>query len=202
MLSKVTMILRGYNYEQVSLVAKVLTSAKYVKNIEITLNTENAYEIIKKISNEYKGNLNVGAGTVQNLQQLKLAINAGATFALSPHMMSKEMIAYANVHNVIAVPGVFTPSEIYETISKGAKICKVFPANELSINYANKIIEPMGDINLMAVGGVTTNNVKAHFDGGYNFVGSAAGIFNKQDIIELNETNLRKSLIEFESKLD
>ena len=45
-LSKVTMILRGYTYEQVRCVAEVLINSSYVKNMEITLNTSNAYEII------------------------------------------------------------------------------------------------------------------------------------------------------------
>ena len=37
-LSKVTMILRGYTYEQVRCVAEVLINSSYVKNMEITLN--------------------------------------------------------------------------------------------------------------------------------------------------------------------
>ena len=48
-LSKVTMILRGYNVEQVRTVAEVLLHSKYVRNMEITLNTDNAYEIIRTI---------------------------------------------------------------------------------------------------------------------------------------------------------
>ena len=54
-LSKVTMILRGYTYEQVRCVAEVLINSSYVKNMEITLNTSNAYEIIKKIADEGTG---------------------------------------------------------------------------------------------------------------------------------------------------
>ena len=64
-LSKVTMILRGYTYEQVRCVAEVLINSSYVKNMEITLNTSNAYEIIKKIADEFQGRLHIGAGTVQ-----------------------------------------------------------------------------------------------------------------------------------------
>ena len=51
-LSKVTMILRGYNVEQVRIVAEVLLHAKHVRNMEITLNTDNAYEIIRIISDK------------------------------------------------------------------------------------------------------------------------------------------------------
>lgn len=54
-LSKVTMILRGYTYEQVRCVAEVLINSSYVKNMEITLNTSNAYEIIKRLLMSFKG---------------------------------------------------------------------------------------------------------------------------------------------------
>ena len=77
-LSKVTMILRGYTYEQVRCVAEVLINSSYVKNIEITLNTSNAYEIIKKIADEFQGRLHIGAGTVQTYDELVQAIAAGA----------------------------------------------------------------------------------------------------------------------------
>ena len=39
--------------------------------MEITLNTENAYEIIRTISDEYQDKLNIGAGTVQTYDELK-----------------------------------------------------------------------------------------------------------------------------------
>ena len=77
-LSKVTMILRGYTYEQVRCVAEVLINSSYVKNMEITLNTSNAYEIIKKIADEFQGRLHIGAGTVQTYDELVQAIAAGA----------------------------------------------------------------------------------------------------------------------------
>ena len=87
-LSKVTMILRGYTYEQVRCVAEVLINSSYVKNMEITLNTSNAYEIIKKIADEFQGRLHIGAGTVQTYDELVQAIAAGAVFVLSPRKMT------------------------------------------------------------------------------------------------------------------
>ena len=44
----VTVILRGYTYEQVKTVCEVLKMGSKVKNVEITLNTENALDTIKK----------------------------------------------------------------------------------------------------------------------------------------------------------
>ena len=93
-LSKVTMILRGYTYEQVRCVAEVLINSSYVKNMEITLNTSNAYEIIKKIADEFQGRLHIGAGTVQTYDELVQAIAAGAVFVLSPKLFSHFLPEY------------------------------------------------------------------------------------------------------------
>lgn len=201
-LSKVTVILRGYSYEQVEVVASVMAKSKIINNIEVTLNTENALSIIKKISEKYSEVLNVGAGTVLTMSDLKGAIEAGAKFILSPVTMSKNMIDYCIQNDVIAIPGATTPSEIYCMHQFGAPIVKVFPSNEFTYNYAHKIVEPLGQLQLMAVGGVNHKTVNNYFDGGYTHVGSAGGIFNKEDIILMNESALIKSLRDFELLLN
>ena len=48
MKGNVTVILRGYTYDQVKSVCNVLVESEKVSNVEITLNTKNALEIIKK----------------------------------------------------------------------------------------------------------------------------------------------------------
>lgn len=201
-LSKVTMILRGYTYEQVRCVAEVLKNSTVVRNMEITLNTPDAFEIIKKISDEYQGTLNVGAGTVQTYDELIKAVDAGAAFVLSPRMMTKEMLSYCKENNIISVPGAFTPSEIADQLANGADIVKVFPANELGLDYAKKVCEPMGDLPLMAVGGINRNNVAKAFTSGYKYVGTAGGLFKKEDILSMNNKNLEASLSLFEKELN
>ena len=183
-LSKVTMILRGYTYEQVRCVAEVLINSSYVKNMEITLNTSNAYEIIKKIADEFQGRLHIGAGTVQTYDELVQA-----------------MLDYCKQHNVIAVPGAFTPSEIAESLEMGADIVKVFPANEVGFDYAKKLCEPMGELPLMAVGGIQAGNVKKALQSGYTYVGTAGGLFEKEDIQKMRKDHMLKSLEVFEKEL-
>lgn len=200
MIGRVTVILRGYTYEQVRAVAKTLVGSS-VQNMEITMNTENALDIIKKISDEFKDKLFVGAGTVVTFKELVDAIDAGAKFVLSPVAFTREMIEYCKEHNVIAIPAAFTPSEIYNQISMGADIIKVFPANELSHSYAKKVCEPLGDLPLMAVGGVNASNVKEILSSGYKYVGTAGGIFKKEDIKSMNYDGLKESLKFFEAQL-
>ncbi|WP_270600370.1 bifunctional 4-hydroxy-2-oxoglutarate aldolase/2-dehydro-3-deoxy-phosphogluconate aldolase [Faecalicoccus pleomorphus] len=201
MKGNVTVILRGYTYDQVKSVCNVLVESEKVSNVEITLNTKNALEIIKKITHDFKDKLSIGAGTVVTFDELKSVISCGVKFVLSPTGYTKEMIDFCHQNNVEAIPAALTPSEILDQIQKGADIVKVFPANEFSSKYARKVCEPLGKLPLMAVGGINADNVKAHFDGGYQYVGTAGGIFNKKDILEMNEKEMKKSLENFESKI-
>ena len=201
-LSKVTMILRGYNVEQVRTVAEVLLHSKYVRNMEITLNTDKAYEIIRTISDEYQDKLNIGAGTVQTYDELVKAVEAGAKFVLSPRQMTVDMLAYCKKKGIVSVPGSFTPSEIGEQFEMGADIVKVFPANELSLKYAKKVCEPMGNLKLMAVGGINKENVREALNSGYKYVGTAGGLFPKDQIMKMDKEKMLISLKEFEAELE
>lgn len=196
------MILRGYNVDQVRAVAEVLLQAKHVKNMEITLNTDNAYKIIRTISDEFQGKLNIGAGTVQTYDELVKAVEAGAKFVLSPRQMTADMLAYCKKKGIVSVPGSFTPSEIGEQFAMGADIVKVFPANELSLKYAKKVCEPMGDLKLMAVGGINKENVREALDSGYKYVGTAGGLFPKDQIVQMDKARMLMSLKEFEAELN
>jgi 2-dehydro-3-deoxyphosphogluconate aldolase/(4S)-4-hydroxy-2-oxoglutarate aldolase len=198
---KVTIILRGYNFDQVRTVMKALSQSS-INSVEITLNTPGAIEMIKIFSKEFGSQLHIGAGTVTTLEQAKEAINAGVKFILSPVMLSKEIIDLCKEHSVITIPGAMTPTEIYKSFNDGADIVKVFPALSCSTRFFKDVKAPLGDLPLMAVGGVNMENSKEFLDNGADFLGIASGIFNKEDILSENIEGLMKSIRTFESKLD
>lgn len=199
--SAVTQVLRGYTYNQVKAVVEVLVDSP-VHNVEVTMNTPEAALLLQKLSSEYGSDINIGAGTVLTLEELQIAHKAGATFVLSPTLLSKEMFDYCKEHEILSVPGAFTPTEIAHAFALGADIVKVFPANELSYGYAKKVCEPLGNLPLMAVGGVTTDTIAEVFAGGYAYVGTANGIFNKNDILTENKIALKHSLDRLTKELE
>ena len=112
------------------------------------------------------------------------------------------MFDYCKEHEILSVPGAFTPTEIAHAFALGADIVKVFPANEVSYGYAKKVCEPLGNLPLMAVGGVTTDTIAEVFAGGYAYVGTANGIFNKNDILTENKAALKHSLDRLTKELE
>ena len=91
LLPKVTVILRGYETEQVLCVVEQLVGTK-VNSIEVASNSPHAMQSIAAARKEFGAEVHVGAGTVTNLDLAKQAVDAGAEFMLSPIMFLKRCL--------------------------------------------------------------------------------------------------------------
>ena len=200
-LVKVTIILRGYDYEQVLTVMRALEGREKQYAVEITLNSPDVFETIRKISATFGKKFLIGAGTVVNLQEAKEAIAAGAKFILSPVVIEKEILDVCKANQVLSVSAALTPTEVWYAYKAGSDAIKIFPATSVGVNYFQALKAPLGDIPLMAVGGISKANAKAFLGKGADFVGISSGIFEKADVVSKNVAALRKSLEDFESSL-
>ncbi|GAB6085893.1 bifunctional 4-hydroxy-2-oxoglutarate aldolase/2-dehydro-3-deoxy-phosphogluconate aldolase [Alkaliphilus crotonatoxidans] len=197
---KITIILRGYEKRQIRNVIEILTEST-IKAVEITMNTPGALEMIETFQREFKDQILIGAGTVNTLQQAEAAIQAGARFILSPIVLPKAVINLCKANSVISVSGAMTPTEIYQGLEAGADIVKVFPAISCGARFFKDVKAPLGNIPLMAVGGITKNNAKEFLNLGADYLGIGSGIFNREDIINGNLKGLRGSLKAFEAEI-
>ena len=102
---------------------------------------------------------------------------------------------------MVTVPAAFSPSETIEMFDKGADIVKVFPAGILGPKYFSDVQAPLDYLPLMAVGGVNGSNVQEFFDAGCSYAGIGSGIFDKQDIREMNSSALADQIAEFEKRV-
>ena len=197
-LSTVTIILRGFELDKVEAEAQAMENTN-IKNIEVTTNSPNYLKTISEIKSKYP-HINIGAGTVTTYDQAIKSIDAGASFILSPIMLSKDIVKLCNDNNVICVPAAMTPSEINQMFDLGADVVKVFPATTVGPKFFKDIQAPLGKLNLMAVGGVNINNAKQFLDNGCKYLGIGTGMFNKKDIETKNIEKMRESIKDF-SKL-
>lgn len=191
---KLTIIMRGYSFNQSEAILKAMEGFEKDYAVEMTLNTENALVNIKKLTEEFGDKINIGAGTVRTLTDAKAAYEAGAKFLLGPHVFTKEMLAFANKKNILAIPAAMTPSEVDQMFKNGADIVKIFPAAVVSPRFFKDIQAPLGKLPLMGVGGVSADNAKDFFDNQATYLGLGSGMFNEEDIKTLNVSNLAKSL--------
>lgn len=197
---KYTIVLRGYSFEQAHAILEAMSGLENNFAVEITMNTQNAVEDITKLSSEFGDKITIGAGTVLTFKDEINAIDAGAKFILSACAFNKHMIEYAKRKKVITVPGVLTPNEIFKMLNYGADIIKVFPASTVGPKYFGAIQAPLGKIPLMAVGGISKDNVHDFFENGAQFAGIGSSAFRKEDVFKQDVNKLHKALIDLVKK--
>lgn len=170
-------IIRNLSFEIIEKILPVYLKSG-LKNIEITMNTASAGEIIKYASQKYLGQLNVGAGTVCNMEDLKLALDAGAQFIVTP-ILDVEVIKTCVASNIPIFPGAFTPTEIYQAWKMGASMVKVYPATSLGSEYIRDVKAPLNQIKLMPTGGINLNNIQDFMKAGADGYGIGSQLFDK-----------------------
>lgn len=163
--------------------------------LEVTINSKNAVQIITRLVNDFGDVLNIGAGTVCSLADLDVALAAGSQFIITP-VINEEVIKKCVSLNIPIFPGAFTPSEIYKAWSLGATMIKLFPAGHLGPSYIKDILAPLNKVQLIATGGITTENFTDYLKAGAKGVGMGSHLFPKA----LIETKNQDSLKEFYKK--
>lgn len=127
---------------------------------EITFRTGAAIESIKTMA--ARGDMLVGAGTVLKVDQVKAAVDAGATFIVSPGVNPK-VVQYCVENNITITPGVATPTEIETALEFGLEVLKFFPAETLGgLNALKAISAPYNTVRFIPTGGVNVENLAAY----------------------------------------
>lgn len=171
-------ILRGVEADAIEPLTGSVISAG-LETIEITMNSKNAAALISKMVKCAGKRLTVGAGTVLNMKSLRSALDAGATFIVTP-VLVEDVTTYCAKSHIPVFPGAFTPLEIYNAWNAGASIVKVFPSNFFGPKYFSEIKGPFNDIKLLACGGVTPDNMSDYFAHGADAVAFGASVFRKE----------------------
>ncbi|NME67979.1 bifunctional 4-hydroxy-2-oxoglutarate aldolase/2-dehydro-3-deoxy-phosphogluconate aldolase [Flammeovirga aprica] len=180
-------ILRGVDHATLDRIIPIYINAGF-STIEITMNTEGATNMIQKLSEEYP-QLNVGAGTVCDMDDLEEALKYGAQFIVTP-ITNEAIIRKCKSLNIPVFPGALTPTEIYKAWTAGATAVKVFPSSQFGIGYIKDVMAPLNKIPLLPTGGVTLENIADFFQAGVTGVGMGSSLFPKQFLKEGFEQQL------------
>ena len=134
-----------------------------VDTMEITFRTACAPEAIQAVAENCPEVL-VGAGTIINVEQAKLAVEMGAKFIVSPGF-SEEVVSWCVENNIPVTPGCVTPTEIMAALKHGLKVIKFFPANVYGgLNAMKNLAGPFVGVKFLPTGGVNASNIKEYID--------------------------------------
>jgi len=164
------------------------------------MNTPGAAEMIRYASEKYAGSMNVGAGTVCTLSDLEKAVNAGASFIVTP-VVEEQVISACVEAGIPVFPGAFTPTEIYKAWSLGASIVKLFPAAFMGLAYIRDVQAPLNQVKLMPTGGVDLNNCLEFLLAGVSGLGIGSKLFDSDLIRQKNWPGLEAHFSAFATKI-
>ena len=193
-------IIRNLSFDTIEKILPIYLYAG-LTTIEITMNTQAAEEIIRFAADKYKGQLNVGAGTVCNTDELDMAIRAGSQFIVTP-ILDPDVVRTCVSKNIPVFPGAYTPTEIYQAWKLGASMVKVYPATSLGPEYIKDVKAPLNKIKLMPTGGINLDNIQTFIKAGADGLGIGSQLFDKTLIKDENWKGLELHFKQYVSKLN
>ena len=114
--------------------------------------------MIALLAGHAPADMDVGSGTVLTAEEARATVEAGGRFVISPNV-SAEVIRETVRLGAVSMPGAMTPTEIVAAWEAGAHFVKLFPAGELGAGYVKAVRAPLAHIPMLAVGGVTPENM-------------------------------------------
>jgi|SRR5439155_906552 len=173
-------ILRGFTLEQMTEIVRAAIRGG-LRNIEISMNTPGAARQLREAVTVAEGQLNIGAGTVTNLELLDQALNAGAAFVVTPTVEPKVIAECVN-QKMPVFPGALSPTEVVRAWDLGAMMVKIFPAESVGPNYIRALKAPLPHIKLLPTGGVDLKTLPAFLKAGADGFGIGSPLFDRQRV--------------------
>ena len=124
--------------------------------LEVTLRTPAALDVIREMAGVEGGR--VGAGTLLTPADVEAALEAGATFGVSPGATDRILDA-CEANGLPLLPGAATASEAMRLLERGYGVQKFFPAEASGGAAALKAIgAPIPQVRFCPTGGVSLKN--------------------------------------------
>lgn len=158
-------ILRGITPEDVAEHVEALLQEGF-EAIEVPLNSPDWEESVRRAVRKAGDRALVGAGTVLSAERASRVADLGGTLMVTPNT-DPEVIRRARSRGLYTAIGFMTPTEAFAALAAGAQSLKLFPSSNLGPSYIKAIRAVLPpDVPLLAVGGVTPDNLGQFLDAG------------------------------------
>ena len=129
--------------------------------VEITFRSEGAEKAIESIKKAFPDMI-VGAGTVLNEKQAKIAEDTGADFIVTPGFDEKT-VEYCKRKKIPVFPGCITPTEYQMAVACGLEAVKFFPAEQAGgVAMIKALSGPFPTLKVIPTGGVSLDNIESY----------------------------------------
>jgi 2-dehydro-3-deoxyphosphogluconate aldolase/(4S)-4-hydroxy-2-oxoglutarate aldolase len=144
-------IVRGTDAPSMVAAIEALVNAG-VDTVEVSLTSSDALGVLKVAHAYFGGSVELGAGTVMTPDQAHAALDAGASYLVTP-----ALSAGGDEGVRLGVPvlmGALTPTEVATAVDRGATAVKLFPAGLGGPSYLRALRAPFPDVPFIPVGGI------------------------------------------------
>ena len=169
-------ILRGVKPEETEAIVGVLIGAGMTA-IEVPLNSPDPFRSIAMAVKQAPAGVLIGAGTVLTAADVDRLNDVGGRLMVSPNV-DTGVLARAQQHGMVTMPGVFSPTEALLAARSGASSLKFFPASVLGASgiAAIRAVLPAG-VMIAAVCGVSDQNFGEYIKGGVTAFGLGSSLY-------------------------
>jgi 2-dehydro-3-deoxyphosphogluconate aldolase/(4S)-4-hydroxy-2-oxoglutarate aldolase len=180
--SKIVAIVRLERYDRAPEIARALLDGG-ISAIEFTLTGAGAYDAIAAARAALGDQVQVGVGTVLNVDAATASIESGAQFVVTP-TTSPAVIAAARARGTPILCGALTPTEALTAHEAGADMVKLFPARLGGPQYIRDILAPLPFLRIVPTGGVGVDNARAYLEAGAVAVGVGGSLISAQAVAQ------------------
>ena len=180
---KIVVIVRGVERDTLVPLAEAMYAGG-IRLLEITYDQSGktsdveTADRIAMLADHFSGRMMIGAGTVVNESQVELTAKAGGGFIISPDTY-RPVIERTRELSLVSMPGALTPTEVQMAHRSGADFVKLFPVSNLGVEYVKAIKAPLSNIKLLAVGGISLDNMGDYLRAGISGFGIGSNIIDK-----------------------
>ncbi len=148
--------------------------------LEVTLTVPGALDVIRKLSQEFRNRVLIGAGNITTPNEANACIDAGARFIVSPNT-NPNIVSLASQSGIFCAPGALTPSEVLHAHNLGSDIVKVFPCEYIGgSSYISTLKTTYSQIPLMPTGNITLEEITSYIQAGAVAIGLGSNVFDLQ----------------------
>ena len=155
---------------------------------------------IEMLAKHFEGRMEIGAGTVITEKQVALTAKAGGRFIISPDT-DADVIRATKAAGLVSIPGAITPTEVRMAHKAGADFVKLFPIDLYGPKYIKTLSAPLSNVKVLAVNGITDQNMNDYLAAGAVGVGVGSGIVRKDLIAKGDFAGITEAARAYTSKL-
>lgn len=160
-----------------------------IQIVEISYTNPGTLDALAILAPELPENVTLGVGTVLETDQVRDAVERGATLIVTPTYDS-AVLGEARRLGAVTICGAFSPTEAQNAHTNGADFVKIFPANVLGPGFFKAMKGPLGHIPLVAVGGINAKNIAEYLSNGAVAVAVGSSLVSEESIKAENRERL------------